>query len=416
MKKEGSFLLAVSGGIDSMVMAHLFVGSPYKKIVILHCNFMLRGIDSDKDEALVRGWALEHQIPFFVKRFDTAGYAADKKISIEMAARFLRYQWFQELRQELGFDWIAVAHHANDHAETTLLNLIRGSGIRGVCGISSLQGNIVRPMLGFCREQIEAYAHKQKIPFREDVTNAQLDIPRNRIRHAVVPELAKINSGVVARMRENGIYLQQARDILLELTYIKRELWCRQDGEALLFDIELIKKDKHIAFWMFELLYPFGFETGGINQIVNLLHGRTGQKVMSYSHILYKDRDYLALVPKDTTLPPNFTVTQHESSGYKIIPNQKIAALDADKLQLPLSIRLWKEGDRFIPLGMKGFKKVSDFLIDVKIPLWKKERQYVLCCGADIVWVEGQRIDDRYKVTAATKQVAEIKISQNCNE
>lgn len=427
---DASFLLAVSGGVDSMVMASLFVASKRAKIAVAHVNFGLRGKESDADEALVAEWAQSQNIPCFVKKTDTRNYAANHKLSIEMAARELRYQWFEELRQTLNFDYVAVAHHANDNAETILLNLTRGTGIRGVMGISPARGFLVRPMLSFEREQIEKYARERHIPFRVDATNTSEEFLRNRIRLRVMPELEKINPKVVKRFQKNGGYFREAGEIIDELLEEKRRAWCWQEGEAMLMDIKKIVADIHATFWLFEILYPFGFQECQIKQVTEMLHAKSGSKVLSNTHILYKDRDRFALLPLIThveschlALPPDvsdnhsaphpFTIMLHDASGYVTLPNPTIAALDAEKLHFPLVLRKWQKGDRFIPLGMSGFKKVSDLLIDTKVPLWEKDIQQVLCSDHDIVWVVGRRIDERYKLTEATTKVAEIRILRN---
>ena len=410
-KQDVFVILAVSGGVDSMVMASLFVTSSYKKLAIAHVNFKLRGADSDADEALVRRWAEAFEIPFYVQRFDTQSYAKERGLSVEMAARALRYTWFEQLRQELEADYIAVAHHANDHAETILLNLTRGTGIRGLCGIPDRRGAIIRPMLHFGRAQIEAYARKRQIPYREDVTNALCDFARNRIRHTVLPELAKINPRVVEQLGEDALHLREAHAILEEALEKKRADWCREEGEALFLQIEKISKEPHAAYWLFELLRPYGFGSGQMDQVMDTLQAQPGRRVFSSTHILYKDRALLALFPREQEgALPKVKTLFFDRSSYSLQKKSEIAALNADKLQIPLVLRKWREGDRFIPYGMKGFKKVSDFLTDLKLPLWEKERQWVLCSGADIVWVAGRRIDDRYKVDGATQSVAEVSL------
>ena len=428
-------LMAVSGGVDSMVMASLFASSLVctpslcTKLAIAHVNFGLRGADSDSDEALVQQWALQANIPFYVQRFDTMTYARTHTLSVEMAARELRYHWFEELRQQIGADYIAVGHNANDHAETMLLNLTRGTGIRGLCGITERRGTIIRPMLRFERARIVEYAQSREIPYREDATNASIDFSRNRIRHKVLPELAKINPKVVARLCENGEYIQQVSNILEELLEEKSRCWCRQEGETLLMEVAKIALDPHAAFWLFEILRPFGFNSGQMAQITGLLQSPSGRKVLSDTHALFRNRDHLALLPRAlpngaaggkrqaasgadakpiTMVQEAYTLSLHNASDYTIKRDSSMAALDAQKLQFPLTMRLWQSGDKFIPLGMTGFKKVSDLLIDAKVPLWEKERQMVLCSGNDIVWVVGRRIDERYKVGPATQQIAEV--------
>lgn len=396
-----------------MVMAALFAASPCKsRLAIAHANFGLRGSDSDADQALVHQWALAHQIPFYVKKFDTLDHAAKQKCSVEMAARELRYQWFEELRVALGYDYIALAHQANDNAETVLLNLTRGTGLRGLCGIPDTRGALIRPLLDTNRDQIEAYAQEHNTPFRVDATNALLDFHRNRIRHAVLPQLTTINPSLTARWRQNGRYLQQACTLLEELLEEKKRAWCRQENEVLLIDIKPVVEDKHAAYWLFELLHPYNFSSAQVEQALHLLHSRSGSRVASSTHILYRNRNSLALVPHSSKEAScTYALSLFDSSQYTIKNDAHIAALDAHKLHFPLVMRLWQKGDSFIPLGMKNFKKVSDYLIDAKVPAWQKEQQMVLCSNQEIVWLVEQRIDNRFKVTGTTKQVAQITIN-----
>jgi len=413
-KADGSIMMAVSGGVDSMVMAALFVASPYKeKVAIAHVNFGLRGSDSDADQALVCRWAQEQKIPCYVQKFDTLAYATMHKRSVEVAARELRYQWFEELRQKLNFDYIATAHHANDHAETILLNLTRGTGIRGLCGIPDQRGVIIRPMLDFERTQIEAFALENHIPFCQDATNALPQFSRNRIRHVVIPELAAINPNVTARLRQNSLHLRQACAILEEQLEEKMRRWLKYDNDVILIDIESICKERYSKYWLFEALRPYGFCAGQMGQVMGMLNGRSGRSVVSVTHALHKDRACFALIPhtKKEFVNQKYTISFVESSIYMIKEDAKMAALDAGTLHLPLTLRIWQKGDRFVPLGMKGYKKVSDFLIDAKVPLWEKERQLVLCTHEEIVWLVGRRIDDRFKVTQATQVVAQVTIN-----
>ncbi|MCL2727474.1 MAG: tRNA lysidine(34) synthetase TilS [Bacteroidales bacterium] len=413
--REGSsILMAVSGGIDSMVMASLFAASPCKpKVAIAHVNFGLRGDDSDADQALVCNWAQTQQIPCYVQRFDTRAYATNHKLSVEMAARELRYRWFEELRQELKYDHVAVAHHANDHAETILLNLARGTGVRGLCGIPDKRGAIIRPMLDFSRAQIETHAKEKGIPYRHDATNALPDFHRNRVRHTVVPELTAVNPNLTARLRENSRYLQQACTILEERSEEKRRMWCKYDNNVIYIDIESIVKEKHAEYWLFELLRPYGFKAGQMDQVMGMLHGGPGGRAASITHMLHRDRTFFALIPhsQKELVDQEYVISFFDSSQYVIGDGVQVATLDAGKLHFPLTLRTWQKGDRFIPFGMKGFKKVSDFLIDVKVPLWEKERQQVLCSNEEIVWLVGRRIDDRFKVTEATAVVAQVTLS-----
>ena len=408
-EEKRKVLLAVSGGVDSMVMASLFIASQSFNIAVAHVNFGLRGNDSETDEVFVQHWAERNSVPFYVQRFDTLSYARTHKCSVEMAAREIRYQWFEQLRLTLKMDWVAVAHNANDHAETIILNLIRGTGLRGLCGIPDKRGAIIRPMLHFGRTQIETYAQQNGIPYREDATNALNDFSRNRIRNRVLPVLTSINPRTVERINASSLHFKEAHYILEEELEKKRASWCRQEDGAFFIELAKIAEDSHPAYWLYELLCPYGFGSGQMKQIIDLIEAQPGRKVLSDTHILYKDRGVLALfrIHEEETLPKVHT-TLHKKGSYSLSHSGGIAALDANKIQFPFNLRKWVLGDRFIPLGMHTFKKVSDFLTDLHLPLWEKERQLVLCSGKDIVWVVGKRIDERYKIDKDTENIVEV--------
>jgi tRNA(Ile)-lysidine synthase len=423
---NSQWLLAVSGGIDSMTLAHLCCAGGFAA-GIAHCNFSLRGADSDGDEQFVQQWAQAHRLPFFSIRFDTKRYAEERGISTQMAARDLRYAWFEEIRTAQHFTDLVVAHHADDNAETLLLNLTRGTGLKGLCGMQPVNGYIIRPLLFATRKEIEAYAAVNNIAYREDCTNAQTDYARNHIRHNVVPALQKINPAIVESMSQTAQHLTQAHRIIAgERKRIAATL-CSHAADGLHISIAALKQTPHYDFWLFELLQPYNFSGAVVAEILEALNGQSGKRFYSASHELLKDREALIIVPRAENKPPvetpiakscnallspvamQFDYRQNDEN-FVLLRDQNIANLAVEKLKFPLTLRLWREGDTFRPLGMKGFKKVSDFLIDEKVSLHDKSQQYVLVSGDDIVWLAGRRIDERYKITDRTKEIAVISI------
>jgi tRNA(Ile)-lysidine synthase len=407
----GGLLLAVSGGVDSMVMAHLFIrwmktpeGSRIcSRAAIVHMNFSLRGEESDRDCDFVGSWAKENHIPFYRKTVLTRDYAVKNGISLEMAARELRYQWFEALSQKEGYSYTAIAHNANDRAETLLLNLVRGTGVRGLCSMREKTGNIIRPLLNVSRSLIEDYAKAHDIPYRTDSTNLETDFARNKIRHLVMPVLEAINPNVTDRFAKNaGLFLQAQQ--VLDSYISEKENECRS-GRG--FSIPALLEQEHRHFLLYEFLSPYGFHSAQIDPIVAAMEGQSGKRFFSGSHILWIDRGELVIRDLvDSGIAPGVTVQQIErTSGFVIPEDPKTAALDGDILSYPLKIRKWEPGDKFMPLGMNGFKKISDFLTDLKIPLYRKQAVHLMCAGDDVVWVIGYRIDNRYRVTPATTTI-----------
>ena len=404
-------LMAVSGGVDSMVMAHLLLcwietpeGSRIcSRTAIAHMNFSLRGEESDKDSGFVESWAKKNHIPFFRKTVLTKEYACKKGISLEMAARELRYQWFEELSNKEGFSHTAIAHNANDRAETMLLNLIRGTGVRGLCSMREKNGNVIRPLLDIPRSLIEEYAREYNIPFRTDSTNLETDFARNKIRHLVMPVLEEISPNVVVRFGKNSGHFLQVQKVLDSYT---REKYteCRSERG---FSIPALSGQEHVKFLLYEFLSPYGFNTSQTEAISEAMEGQSGKRFVSGSHVVWIDRDELVIRDLlDNAVSVDVTIQQTDRTPGFVIPDDaKTAALDGDKLGYPLKIRKWKPGDKFIPLGMSGFKKISDFLTDLKIPLYQKQHVHLLCSGDDIVWVIGYRIDNRYRVTPDTTTI-----------
>ena len=424
-------LLAVSGGVDSMVMSHLFSRSGIQAGVA-HCNFCLRGKESDEDELFVKQWAGTQGMPFFGRGFDAKSYAATQGVSTQMAARTLRYAWFNELLDTQDYDKIAVAHHADDNVETVLLNLIRGAGLKGMCGMAPANNRLIRPLLFATREQISRYAAGNSIAYREDRSNQSDDYARNYIRHHVTPELKTLNPSLAGTFRHNSAYLTQAWCILEEMVKKNKAAWCVRHHNKWHIDIKALQQTAAPDFWLFELLQDFRFNSAQTADVARALDEQPGKHFFSDTHELVKDRDHLIICLRsetgndinqifeiqnaDThlTRPIDLTLAQQPYHHTSPLPqDEHIACLDAGKLRFPLTVRLWQKGDAFIPLGMKGKKKLSDFFIDQKIPVPYKRQQWVILSGDDIVWLVGHRLDERYKVTPQTKHIVQITWNAN---
>ena len=416
------FLLAVSGGVDSMMMAELFKAAGLK-FAIAHCNFGLRGKESDGDEDFVKDYAVKHTAHCFTKRFDTKKYAAKHRVSIQMAARELRYRWLNELREKHKFDFISIAHNSDDVIETFFINLIRGTGIAGLHGIAAQHEHIIRPMLPFSRKEIEDYAQTIHLTWREDSSNAGDKYERNKIRHHLIPlleEIAPHARKAIQHTIENlrgveHLYLNTIQKELKEITHHK-------NGESYI-SIPLLKKTALPALYIYEATRPYGFNYIQAKEIAESLDKQSGKRFFSSAHRITKDRNHLIMevipakkAPKTYKVTPKTKIISIDSfdinfstmavpKGFKPPVSGLTACLDYGRLKFPLTIRKWKMGDKFHPLGMNKQKKVSDFFIDLKIPVPEKENTLVLVSGNEIAWIIGRRIDNRYKITQATKKL-----------
>lgn len=417
--RGSKILLAVSGGIDSMVMAWLFREACIEHS-IAHCNFSLRGAESDGDEEFVAAWARTNGIPFFSTRFDTLTYAGMHKVSVQMAARDLRYEWFRTLVRSGGFDAVAVAHNLNDNAETFLINLVRGTGLTGLTGMSPRTGDVIRPLLFATREEIASFASAQGIGYREDSSNAETKYTRNRIRHRVIPELEKVNPGVLSAISETMKHLSSTSAIMdVYLSQLGSRIF-RSSGETTEADISsltsLTPPEPHI----FELFRPYGLSPKQTGEVMALLDAGTGKSVYTSTHRLLNNRGMIIISPRIAEVPEEYsfnTIDEIRISGLfsdlriteptdEALPATHLtASLDLKRISFPVTVRHWKPGDRFMPLGMKRLKKISDFLIDLKIPVTKKEKVLLLLSGSEVMWVMGYRIDDRYRVTPRTERI-----------
>ncbi len=417
-------LLAVSGGIDSMVMLDFFVKSGFD-FGIVHCNFQLRGEESDGDEEFVKQQVLIHGIPAFFEKFDTKEYARLNGISIEMAARELRYEFFEKVRKENKFDFIATAHHSDDLIETFFLNLSRKTGIKGLTGIKEKNGNIIRPMLFANRAEIEKYAGENFIDFREDSSNSEVVFQRNFLRNKILPLFRELNPSFNKNLLGSIKNLKEVEDVYYGFFEELKQKVSSFKNDTLIIDIPRLNATNHPNLLLLEILSEYNFNSTVVNEVYSGLMSDSGKVFYSKTHRLIKDREKLfvsAREEKESKIfyiengdielfePFVIDIEKLESGNFQIIKDKNIACLDLEKLQFPLLIRKWKQGDYFQPLGMTGFKKVSDFFIDEKVPIHEKENTWILCSNNKIVWIMGYRIDNRFKITTQTKSVLKIKI------
>ena len=413
-------LLAVSGGIDSVVMAHLFKETDYT-CAIAHCNFQLRGEDSESDEVFVRSLGASLEMPVYVKRFDVEETTREKGISVQMAARELRYNWFEELIQEYSFDLVATAHNSNDSVETFFLNLSRGTGIRGLTGIPPVNGKIIRPLLFATRAIIISYCNQHHLKFRVDASNQETKYQRNKIRHDVIPVMEQVNPGFIETMSMNMNRLGEVYGIYKRSVDLARSDLFEEEAGRITIDITQLKTLSPRRTWLFELFSPYGFTRSQCQGIENIMDAKPGRQSISTTHQLFKDRDRLILIESTSkafdryyldspenlsSLPFPMDVELFSRSELDEIPKDRtIACLDRDEIQFPLTIRHWLHGDYFYPLGMNQIKKLSDFFVDNKIPVPEKERTWILASGKKIVWIMGHRIDHRFRITEKTTKV-----------
>ena len=422
--KNDRVLLAVSGGIDSMVMAHLFFSTGIN-IGIAHCNFCLRGGESDKDEDLVRTLTAHNNIPFFARRFETKAYAKKMGISVQMAARDLRYSWFEEIREKHRFDIIAVAHNQNDNIETLLINLTRGTGVSGLTGMKPASNKIIRPILFASRRHIEDYCSSNNILFREDQSNAETKYTRNKIRHLVIPVMKEINPSIEATLTETAERLSGIVEIVQTFIENLRNKITVQKNDITLFNINLLHPFLNNKSVLYELFKPYGVTEGMVKDLSQIIRGKTGSLISTNSYRIIKNRKELIVSPDPQGYKTAFLINTlndflnvpeidnvkyiRVTDKYKIPSDPFIACIDSEKISYPVIIRRWKSGDYFFPLGMRKKKKLSDYFIDNKFSLPEKEKILIMESDGKIVWIIGERIDDRFRITESTVKVLKIK-------
>ena len=426
--RGGRVLAAVSGGMDSVVMAHLLKAAGFN-FSIAHCNFQLRGHEALADQEFCHQLSQQLRVQFHTISFDTKKYAADNKISIQMAARELRYQWFEQLGQQCGYDVIALAHHQNDAIETILLNLTRGTGIAGLHGILPKNGNLVRPMLFLNRDEIQAVITKNGLSYVEDSSNASTKYARNKLRHEVIPKLKELNPGLEKTFENNLRHFRDMETLLeLRLADLKQELFI-YNGDEIHLLISALKKLEPKRLLLFKLLQPYGFNQTTVDDVMASLDKHSGRTFESGNFMLILDRDKLILSKKNNHQPEPILINEgdrevnyshykvnllHDDSALIIKSNPLAAAIDTSLLIYPLTIRSWQQGDQFYPLGMKTRKKLSDFFIQQKIPLHEKSAIPILINGnGDIMWIAGHRLSEHYKVHDNTKKVTIFELIKN---
>ncbi len=425
-------LVAVSGGIDSVVLCDLFNKSGFE-FTVIHCNFQLRGTDSDEDSLFVQALAEKYNVAFYSEKFDTLKYQKDNQLSLEVAARELRYHYFEEIRKNFGYDLIATGHHLNDNIETVFFNLIKGTGIKGLTGIPLKNGKIIRPLLFATRAEIEYYAKENSILYRKDVSNENNTFDRNKIRNEIIPLMQNINSSLENTMARNIKHLKEIAIIYQEQVKKKLSSLKQIKGNDIYLSVPAILNLPAAATYLHEFLHPFKFNEDQIHSILLCL-GETGKVFYSENYRVVLDRKNIILTPIEKmeqsiiiidgitkTIPFKGYKLLLEFSNYnkqlKFNESGSITYFDADTISFPLILRTWEKGDYLYPLGLTkkksdkpGKKKVSDILTNAKYNILQKENTKVLLCGEKIIWVLGLRQDGRFKITEKTTRLLKIKM------
>lgn len=403
---EDKILVALSGGADSVALLRLLLALGYT-CEAAHCNFHLRGSESDRDEAFVRKLCKGYSIPLHIVHFDTQKEAEEQHISIEMAARSLRYAWFEKTRKECGATVIAVAHHQDDSVETVLLNLIRGTGINGLRGIRPKNGAIARPLLCLDRQEITEYLNELGQKYVTDSTNLQDEYTRNKIRLNLLPLMQEINPSVKESILKTAEHLDDAATIYNNSIEEAKKRVCTEAG----IQIPVLRQEISPETVLFEILYPLGFNTAQIKDIYRAMDAQAGKVFTGTDWRVIKDRELLLIEPLKKAEKPTLEIQEQiYNKDFQIPRERSVACFDAEKLSHPFSLRLWKQGDFFFPFGMKGKKKVSDYLTNRKFSLSRKEKQWVLCCGEDIAWLVGERPDNRFRIDENTQRIVMVKV------
>jgi tRNA(Ile)-lysidine synthase len=423
------YLLAVSGGVDSVVMAHLFkeAGFPF---AVVHCNFSLRGKASDADETFVRKLAERHDVPCFVKRFETEAYARENRLSIQEAARNLRYAWFEEVRQKEKYTQICTAHHRDDSQETFFINLLRGTGLAGLTGVPVKNNRVIRPLLFAFKAELEAYALENRLKYRQDKSNESDDYLRNRLRHQLFSLLETLNPAYRQTLDRSMRQLSEANTVLHDYTLLRRGELLKPAGKEWVVRLDTLKETSPLSFWLLVLLNDFGFSETVLHNLADLLAKKAyagkvfqadnyellveSQQLRIRKRVRNKKRSPSLKISRKQasyTLPFPFELAFKKAGPHSKIPRESmVGCLDTDKLKFPLLLRKYKTGDRFRPLGMKGSKLVSDFMTDHKFPQSVKENTWVLESEGQIAWLVGLRIDERFKVDKDTTEIALFRV------
>jgi tRNA(Ile)-lysidine synthase len=417
--KGKKLLLAVSGGLDSMVLLHLFQQLDYE-IMVLHCNFQLRGLESFGDQQFIQEYTFKNGIPFVFTQFDTEAFAVDFKVSIQVAARELRYSWFYEQLAIQKGDFILTAHHADDNLETFLINLSRGTGLEGLTGIPAQNEKVIRPLLSFSRQQIEEYASVNKLKWREDSSNASDKYLRNKIRYHLVPLLKELNPNFMSSFEKTQAFLTESKELVDDAAVMVYQQVAREEGEDIHFDLARLLQLPNYSSYLYQWLNEFGFTAW--DDIYELVTSQSGKQVLAPYFRLIKDRYCLILSPLQSQenqqefeiesidskvkFPLNLVFSTVSKLG---VASNSTIFVDHDKLVFPLTLRHWNEGDVFQPFGMEGkSKKVSKLFKDEKLSLIDKEKVWLLCSNNQVVWVVGIRQDERFKIDSNSKNLLKI--------
>lgn len=421
-QKNDHLLIAVSGGLDSVVLCHLCKAAGCS-FSIAHCNFSLRGAESDRDEAFVKTLAADLNATIYVEQFDTNRYAQENKVSIQVAARELRYQWFRNLLKEHGLRYLLTAHHRDDNVETVLMNLAKGTGIDGLKGIQPKQGDLVRPLLFASRQEILQYANENGLKWVEDSSNQETKYARNHFRHAVIPALEKVYPQVSQNIAATIERLNEAAELYQQAIDKHKKSLAEEKGKEVHIPVLKLLKASPLKAILYEIIQQYGFSGSQVEEVIKLLSSESGKYITSATHRVIRNRAWLIIAPLNTgqerliLIESPDSVLNFESgmldvqlveTGAAISADSNIAFLDAKEIRFPLLLRKWKNGDYFYPLGMQKKKKLSRFFIDQKLSKIAKESVWVVESGKRILWVVGLRIDDRFKITPATKTALKL--------
>nr|WP_321224428.1 tRNA lysidine(34) synthetase TilS [uncultured Psychroserpens sp.] len=420
---DAKLLIAISGGLDSVVLTQL-CKTLNLNITLAHCNFNLRGDESNADEAFVIDLANDLSLEVFIQNFSTEDYAKTHKLSTQLAARELRYNWFFDIAKTLNFDYILTAHHTDDNLETVLINLTRGTGLSGLTGIPEINDNIVRPLLPFSREELELYANNTNIKWREDSSNASNKYLRNKLRHEVIPILKEINPTLLQNFNTTVDNLSDTTDIVNDrISQFAENAIVSCDSLQLKFKISEFKKVKNPKAYLFGVFQTYGFTQW--DDIVNLLDAQSGKQVFSNTYRLVKDREHLILTDIAAKDDKVYNIAKSDKQFKTPIGNllfdeadailgqsANVVFIDQDAMSFPLTLRRWREGDYFYPSGMRGKKKLSKYFKDEKFSIVDKDQTWLLCNGDAIVWVLGKRVDERFVAKKSTTNILKITLDQ----
>lgn len=416
-------IVTVSGGVDSMVLLHLFHQLKLD-FAVAHCNFKLRGKESDLDEELVKNYCEKYKIPIFVNRFETEEYAAREHISIQIAARELRYSWFKELCLEHQYNFIVTAHHLDDQVETFMINFTRGTGINGLLGIPEQNENIIRPLLPFSRDEIQKYAVLNNVPWREDASNATTKYLRNKIRHLIIPILKEENDQFLKSFQNTLNHLKQTQTLALTALDLFKKYCVELKNDLIEIDLEKVNEFPNSEVLLYTFLLDFSFISH--LEIQKIVQAETGKMLKNEKFSLLKNRQSLLIMKNSEEKPLEICVNSVNDFGslpfsmeiadvfsIKNNPNKNSIFVDAELLKWPLIFRKFKGGDVFKPYGLNGFKKVSKFFKDEKLSIFEKKEKWLLVNNDEkIIWIVGMRADDRFKITSKTNKIYKLTLNQ----